>query len=83
MKTGKRRFGVTGMSAGKKTTNQPPKTIQKATLSSSKSEDVVEHDSDEGNSFTWNKINIKNFRAQGWTKNDQIVWQKIQGKYYA
>lgn len=51
MKTGKRRFGVTGMSAGKKTTNQPPKTIQKATLSSSKSEDVVEHDSDEGNSL--------------------------------
>ena len=59
MKTGKRRFGVTGMSAGKKTTNQPPKTIQKATLSSSKSEDVVEHDSDEGNSLPWSNFKIK------------------------
>ena len=48
MKTGKRRFGVTGMSTGKKTTTQLPKTIQKTTLSSNKSEDVVEHDSDEG-----------------------------------
>ena len=48
MKTGKRRFGVTGMSTVKKTTTQPPKTIQKTTLSSNKSEDVVEHDSDEG-----------------------------------
>jgi len=49
MKTGKRRFGVTGVSTGKKTTAQPPKTTHKTALSSAKSEDVVEHDSDEGN----------------------------------
>ena len=61
MKTGKRRFGVTGMGTGKKTTSQPPKPIQKATTSSNKSEDVVEHDSDEGKKLIGNWLEIKIF----------------------
>ena len=61
MKTGKRRFGVTGMSTGKKTTSQPPKTIQKTTISSNKSEDFVEHDSDEGKTIISREFEVNEY----------------------